>query len=135
MQYSELCYEALRREYSAKRRDRCYAFDLFAARLLERSGDVVPYQFTESVIRSRWIDGDGMTVANPLSDDLRTSLETLASSIAITPESPPTSAPAVETSELEGEAEPADEQPYPEADDLDNGAEDGEPSYGSPVPA
>lgn len=134
-QYSELCYEALRREYSAKRRDRCYAFDLFAARLLERSGEVVPYQFTEAVIRSRWTDdGDEMVGANLLSDDLRTSLEALATSIAITPESPPTSA-VIETSEVEDEAEPADEETYPEADEIDNATEDGEAGYGTAVPA
>ena len=75
-----------------------------------------------------------MVGANLLSDDLRTSLEALASSIAITPESPPTSA-VIETSEVEDEAEPADEGTYPEADEINDATEDGEPGYGTAVPA
>ena len=75
-----------------------------------------------------------MVGANLLSDDLRISLEALATSMAITPESPPTSA-VIETSEVEDEAEPTDEETYPEVDEIDNATEDGEPGYGTAVPA
>lgn len=136
MAYSELCYEALRHEFSARRRDRCYAFDLFAARLLEQTGEAIPYRFSQSVIRSRWTDeGDAMTASSAQSETLRGALEALASAMSVAPEAPPSVVPAVDTYDLESEAGPAAEPAYPEADTIEENPEGNESSYGAAAPA
>lgn len=97
-QYSELCYEALRREFSSERRDRCYAFDLFAGRLLEQSSDVAPYRFTQISIRSRWLETpDKSTFSTSSTDTLRGSLEGIAASIKVTSIPPPSASTSIET--------------------------------------
>ncbi|QFT75997.1 hypothetical protein [Erythrobacter sp. THAF29] len=56
-EYSELCYAALGEKFSVEQRDRCYAFDLFAAKLIEERDGFAPVRFNRSSIRSRWKAG------------------------------------------------------------------------------
>lgn len=52
--YSEFCYEALAANFTAEHRDRCYAFDLLAARLIIGDDHALPYRLQDWSIRSRW---------------------------------------------------------------------------------
>ncbi|TXC73369.1 hypothetical protein FSZ31_00990 [Sphingorhabdus soli] len=88
--YSELCYESLNRSFAPAELDRCYAFDLFANRLIENAGKSVGPKMSKWAVRSRW---DSAGILSDLdSDDLETrriAIEAATSRIRVSPELPP----------------------------------------------
>lgn len=104
--YSERCYEALELRFTAPALDRCYAFDLFAERLIE--GDNAAYfysHFWPANARARW---DGAVLVSGLSqtdfESRRVALEKQIESVRVALIAPPPS-PVYETADetLEGE--------------------------------
>lgn len=53
--YSELCYQSLENRFSPSDLDRCYAFDLFAKRLVEGIEGYTPTRFLPARIQARWV--------------------------------------------------------------------------------
>ena len=92
--YSELCYASLVDLAELTRLDRCYAFDLFAKRLLETSVGYTPALFAPDVIQERW-QANGTRIADDEGAMItrRTAVESAASlmNAAIIP--PPSPAP------------------------------------------
>lgn len=93
--YSELCYASVVDKAELRRLDRCYAFDLFAKRLLETTEGYTPALFVPDVIQARWPTND-MRIAGDSGAMLsrRTAVESASSlmNVAIIP--PPFRAPA-----------------------------------------
>lgn len=97
MLYSETCQASLERSFNRAKYDRCYAFDLFAGRLLEIGDAYAVPHFSESSIRSRWSSASlNSNVPAAALEKRREAVAAAVSRIPVSPEAPPTPAALAE---------------------------------------
>lgn len=98
MLYSETCQASLERSFSMADYDRCYAFDLFASRMLEIGDAYAVLHFSESSIRSRWSRASLKSDASAaVLEKRREAAAAAVSRIPVSLEAPPVPAALAET--------------------------------------
>ena len=89
--YSQRCEEALEQKFNETTFDRCYAFDLFAGRMLAETGESSSFpRFAEWTLSSRLVSAAGDGAIDKSALKARGNALALASiDISVSPEAPP----------------------------------------------